>query len=113
MKSLSHEVYRGILDEGGEQSVEYHRLASQNHVVELRQQSKRGLSGYNDKVYQLDVHRSRPHGPFKNNEAWAAMKDRLPASLQKIVLGFVQGTGVCLTRQMRCDGRICGRFEFL
>ena len=74
--------------------------------------SKRGLSGYNDKVYQLDTRRSRPRSYYKNNETWAAMRDSLPASLQKHVLGVVQGTDICLTREM-CGGRICGRFEIL
>ena len=112
MKALTHEVYLEVLEEGGEQTVQYHRLASQNHVVELRQQSKRGLSNFNDKVYQLNVHKSRPHGHYKNNEAWAAMKANVPAPLQKHILSFVHGTGVCLTRQRRF-GQMCGRFEFL
>ena len=67
-KKLDNDLYRAILESGGEHKVEFRRLGCRHHVNEVVQIQKRGLTTLNTKAWQLDSHRSRPLGHFKNND---------------------------------------------
>ena len=60
-KKLDHELYRAILESGGEHKVEFRRLGCRHHVNEVVEIHKRGLTALNTKTWQLDAHCTPGH----------------------------------------------------
>jgi hypothetical protein len=67
----SHEQYMRMISEPFVSSATFSALRSHNHVVERLQVSKRMLTAFNDKVYQLSGQESRPLGHWRNMQAAA------------------------------------------
>ncbi|OLP75207.1 hypothetical protein AK812_SmicGene45032 [Symbiodinium microadriaticum] len=121
-KKLDHDLYRAILECGGEHKVEFRRLGCRHHVNEVVEIHKRGLTALNTKTWQLDAHRSRPLGHFKNNDVWAACwtalqrgrrgfeerSDVAAFHLMNHILSFVDGEVGFLHRVISSDGRFKG-----
>ncbi|CAE7702831.1 unnamed protein product [Symbiodinium sp. CCMP2592] len=122
-KKLDHELYRAILESGGEHKVEFRRLGCRHHVNEVVEIHKRGLTALNTKAWQLDAHRSRPLGHFKNNEVWAACwaalqrgargfeerSDVAAFHLMNHILGFAYGEVGFLHRERASNGQFVGK----
>ena len=62
---LRHQEYREVLEESGERSS---TLRSREHQVCVETVENNSLSAFNDKVFQLDAHSSRPLGHWRNLE---------------------------------------------
>ena len=124
-KKLDHDLYKAILESGGEHKVEFCRLGCRHHVNEVVQIQKRGLTALNTKAWQLDSHRSRPLGHFKNNDVWAACwaalqrgergfegrSDVAAFHLMNHILGFVDGEVGFLHRERMSDGQFKGKLH--
>ena len=70
VKLLTHEKYRNcilskVLADRLVDST-FYRIASKEHQLMTIQQTKRGLSHYDDKRYYLDANRSHAHGHYRN-----------------------------------------------
>jgi hypothetical protein len=68
----SHKQYMQMIAEPFESTATFSALRSRNHVVERLQVSKRMLTAYNDKVFQLSAQESRPLGHWRNRQTTAA-----------------------------------------
>ena len=66
-KLMTHEAYRRAWMDGkpGASTITY-RFESKNHVMNLVKVHKIGLCPFTDKVWQLDLYNSRPHGHWRN-----------------------------------------------
>jgi hypothetical protein len=64
---LTHEIYRRTLFENHIQPIHFQRIASKRHKTHIMECSKKGLSCYNDKVFQLSALESRPLGHYLNS----------------------------------------------
>ena len=71
-KKLNHELYRQILEGGGEHRVSFCRLGCHRHVNEIVRVEKRGLTAVNTKTWQLNWRQARQLGHYKNNDVCAA-----------------------------------------
>ena len=66
--SVRHLEYREVLEEGSERRAAFAQLRSRAHEVAAETVEKKSLSPFNDKVYGLDAHNSRPLGHCRNLE---------------------------------------------
>ena len=62
LKNVRHDLYRRQIEDPEMHKVAFQRIQSKKHVLEHVQQSKKGLSSFNDKVFQLDPFSSIPLG---------------------------------------------------
>ena len=60
--------YREVLEEGSERRAAFAQLRSRAHEIAVETVEKKSLSPFNDKVYGLDAHNSRPLGYWRNLE---------------------------------------------
>ena len=58
--------YRAVLEEGSERRAAFAQLRSRAHEIAVETVEKKSLSPFNDKVYGLDAHNSRPLGHWRN-----------------------------------------------
>ena len=58
---VRHLEYREVLEEGSERRAAFAQLRSRAHIA-VETVEKKSLSPFNDKVYGLDAHNSRPLG---------------------------------------------------
>ena len=65
---LRHQEYREVLEESGKRRATFSTLRSREHQVCVETVEKKSLSAFNDKVFQLDAHSSRPLGHWRNLE---------------------------------------------
>ena len=65
-RKLHHDLYRRVLYGGLESSASYVAIRSKRQRLQHVEQSKKGLSCYNDKVYQLNTSFARPLGHWRN-----------------------------------------------
>ena len=72
---LRHQEYREVLEESGKRRATFTTLRSQ--TVE-----KKSLSAFNDKVFQLDAHSSRPLGHWRNLEQLRLLAAYAPPSTE-------------------------------
>ena len=59
--NFRHLEYREVLEEGSERRAAFAQLRSRAHEIAVETVEKKSLSPFNDKVYGLDAHNSRPH----------------------------------------------------
>jgi hypothetical protein len=71
-KQATHESYKKILFEPGPSEATFRAFRSLKHSIVQLETSKRMLTAFNDKVFQLDALESRPLGHWKNDQAAAA-----------------------------------------
>ena len=64
--NVRHLEYQEVLEEGSERRAAFAQLRSRAHEIAVETVEKKSLSPFNDKVYGLDAHNSRPPGsaPF-------------------------------------------------
>ena len=117
-KKLNHDKYLEILEAGGEHRVSFRRLGCAHHINEVVEVHKRGLTPLNTKVWQLDPHKSRPLGHFKNHYVWASCWEALCQGsghsnvgafhLMNHILTYVTGERGFLHREIS-NGKFQGR----
>ena len=66
--NVRHLEYREVLEEGSERRAAFAQLRSRAHEIAVETVEKKSLSPFNDKVYGLDAHNSRPLGHWRNLE---------------------------------------------
>ena len=66
--NVRHLEYREVLEEGSERRATFAQLRSRAHEIAVETVEKKSLSPFNDKVYGLDAHNSRPLGHWRNLE---------------------------------------------
>ena len=66
--NVRHLEYRAVLEEGSERRAAFAQLRSRAHEIAVETVEKKSLSPFNDKVYGLDAHNSRPLGHWRNLE---------------------------------------------
>ena len=66
--NVRHLEYREVLEEGSERRAAFAQLRSRAHEIAVETVEKKLLSPFNDKVYGLDAHNSRPLGHWRNLE---------------------------------------------
>ena len=72
----------GVLEEGSERKAAFAQLRSRAHEIAVETVEKKSLSPFNDKVYGLDAHNSRPLGHWRNLDScgrWALTLRQLRA----------------------------------
>ena len=62
----SFQDYVDVLRSGEERFVSFAAMESHGHIVNVERKTKKGLSCYNDKVYQLDHQNARPLTHWRN-----------------------------------------------
>ena len=65
-KKTTHEEYRAMLFTPSLSEVSFYKLASEAHEMQKRRLTKKKLTAYNDKVFQLSSMESRPLGHYMN-----------------------------------------------
>ena len=68
--NVRHLEYREVLEEGSERRAAFAQLRSRAHEIAVETVEKK-LSPFNDKVYGLDAHNSRPLGHWSSCGCWA------------------------------------------
>ena len=63
-----HEAYRMAMARGRESGVSFSQLVSRQFVLSVVNLSKKALSPYNDKAFQVKQTENRPHGHWRNDE---------------------------------------------
>ena len=66
--NVRHLEYRAVLEEGSERRAAFAQLRSRAREIAVETVEKKSLSPFNDKVYGLDAHNSRPLGHWRNLE---------------------------------------------
>ena len=66
--NVRHLEYRAVLEEGSERRAAFAQLRSRAHEIAVETVEKKSLSPFNDKVYGLDAHNSRPLRHWRNLE---------------------------------------------
>ena len=80
--NVRHLEYREVLEEGSERRAAFAQLRSRAHEIAVETVEKKSLSPFNDKVYGLDAHNSRPLGTgatWSSCGCWALTLARLCA----------------------------------
>ena len=104
---LEHESYRRAWMDGrpGAAVTSYH-FQSRNHVVNLVEVQRLGLTAFTDKVYQVSRLHSRPHGHFRNlTEPFRSLCLLLPPALVDYVYSFLGPGGYLCLEAARRDRR--------
>ena len=65
-KKTTHEEYRAMLFTSSLSEVSFYKLASEAHEMQKRRLTKKKLTAYHDKVFQLRSMESRPLGHYMN-----------------------------------------------
>jgi hypothetical protein len=71
-KQATHESYKKILFEPAPSEATFRAFRSLKHSIVQLESTKRMLTAFNDKVYQLNAMESRPLGHYSNGQASAA-----------------------------------------
>ena len=66
--NVRHLEYREVLEDGSERRATFAQLRSRAREIAVETVEKKSLSPFNDKVYGLDAHNSRPLGHWRNLE---------------------------------------------
>ena len=66
--NVRHLECREVLEEGSERRAAFAQLRSRAREIAAETVEKKSLSPFNDKVYGLDAHNSRPLGHWRNLE---------------------------------------------
>ena len=69
--NVRHLEYREVLEEGSERRAAFAQLCSRAHEIAVETVEKKSLLPFNDKVYGLDAHNSRPLGHWRSCGCWA------------------------------------------
>ena len=82
--------YVDVLHSGEERFVTFASMESNGHIINVERKTKKGLSCYNDKVYQLDHHHARPLGHWRNEAGMVELHAWLGArkSLLDMVMAY-------------------------
>jgi len=89
---LTHEIYRRTLFENHIQPIHFQRMASKRHKTHIKECSKKGLSCYNDKVFQLSPLESRPLGHYLN-EGYVPVTSQEPFEWTRVILDTAPSIG--------------------
>ena len=93
--------YREVLEEGSERRAAFAQLRSRAHEIAVETVKKKSLSPFNDKVYGLDAHNSRPLGHWQPGAA--ADAGRLRSATFDLVMEFLVGPPPLPTRTPQLD----------
>ena len=72
-----HQDYLRTMESGRESSVTFSMLSSKRFTLGVVQMTKKALSPFNDKVFQLNAQRSRPLGHWRNDPLLVALDKAL------------------------------------
>ena len=65
-KKTTHEEYKAMLFDPSVSEVSFYKLGSEAHQMQKQRLTKKKLTAYNDKVFQLSSMESRPLGHYRN-----------------------------------------------
>ena len=93
--NVRHLEYREVLEEGSERRAAFAQLRSRAHEIAVETVEKKSLSPFNDKVYGLDAHNSRPLGHWRNLEQLRMLGAYAPPGSAPfdLVMEFLVGSG--------------------